>query len=98
MKLFQRVLLSTVLVFSLVVISAGGVIAQDDMQFEEYAVTLAGEIAGTVVKPAGDGSFATVLMLHGFASMKDEVGDMYKRLAASPHAMGRRRDVFVRQW
>ena len=56
--------------------------AQDDMDYDEYTVTLDGEIAGVVVQPSGDGPFPAVLMLHGFASSKDEVGGMYQRLAA----------------
>lgn len=82
MKRFSQLFLSLVLLTSLALVSVGGALAQDDMGYEEYAVTLEGEISGTIVKPAGDGPFATVLMLHGFASSKDEVGGMYQRLAA----------------
>jgi hypothetical protein len=35
------------------------------------------------VEPTGEGPFPAVLMLHGFASQKDEVGNMYERLAAA---------------
>jgi hypothetical protein len=67
---------------------SGTVFSQDDATYEEYTVTLDGEIAGIVVEPAGEGPFPTVLMLHGFGSHKDEVGDMYKRLAARLGEMG----------
>jgi len=80
MKLFR--MMSIILAVSLALAVAGGVFAQSE-GVREYAVTLEGEIAGIVVEPAGDGPFPTVLMLHGFASQKDEVGDMYKRLAAA---------------
>lgn len=44
-------------------------------------VTLDGGIAGTVRQPNGAGPFPTVLMLHGFGSTKDEVGNLYAILA-----------------
>lgn len=74
--------ISAIVVVSLALALAGGALAQGEA-VREYAVTLEGEIAGIVVEPAGEGPFPTVLMLHGFASQKDEVGDMYKRLAAA---------------
>ncbi len=58
-------------------------VAQDDPGYQEYAVLLNGEIAGTIVEPGGEGPFPAVLMLHGFASSRDEVGNMYKNLAAA---------------
>ena len=58
-------------------------LAQERQPFQEYAVTLENGIAAIVNQPAGEGPLPAVLMLHGFASHKDEVGDMYKRLAAA---------------
>ena len=70
-----------------VVLVAGGIVsgvvsAQDDTGYLEEAVTLDNEIAAIVGRPQADGLVPAVVMLHGFASFKDEVGDMYKRLAA----------------
>lgn len=49
----------------------------------ETSVTIAGHIPGTLSMPDKvNGKVPAVLMLHGFASQKDEVGDMYKNLAA----------------
>ncbi|MCD4685747.1 MAG: alpha/beta hydrolase [Anaerolineae bacterium] len=77
------------IIVSVVLAGIGGAaLAQDDIGYEEYAVVLDGEIAGIVVEPSGEGPFPTVLMLHGFASYKDEVGEMYKRLAAQLGAAG----------
>lgn len=64
------------------VMASGAVSAQEGTGYEEMAVTLDNEIAAIVGQPQGDGPFPAVVMLHGFASFKDEVGDMYKRLAA----------------
>ncbi|MBN1563346.1 MAG: alpha/beta fold hydrolase [Anaerolineae bacterium] len=84
-----RKLMITLLVLSAVMINlTGAALAQDDLGYEEYAVTLPGEISGTMVQPSGDGPFPTVLMLHGFASAKDEVGNMYLNLAAELGARG----------
>lgn len=50
----------------------------------ETVVTLENGVVGTLNKPAGAGSAGgapAVLMLHGFASTRDEVGGMYARLA-----------------
>ncbi|GIV80905.1 MAG: hypothetical protein KatS3mg051_0259 [Anaerolineae bacterium] len=58
-------------------------LAQEGQTYQEYAVTLENGIAAIVNQPAGEGPLPAVLMLHGFASHKDEVGDMYKRLAAA---------------
>jgi uncharacterized protein len=84
MKTFLKRLVPLVLVSSLMLVAVGGMAsAQGEMGYEEYAVTLENGIAGVVVEPQADGPVPTVLMLHGFASQKDEVGDMYKRLAAA---------------
>ncbi len=41
------------------------------------------QIPGTMAIPSGGGPVPAVLMLHGFGSQKDEVGDMYARVAAA---------------
>lgn len=47
------------------------------------------DISGTFVMPAGDGdAVPAVLMLHGYASLGDEVGNMYARLADALAAQG----------
>lgn len=53
------------------------------MQSGDVPVTLDGGISGTAYIPQGAGPFPTVLLLHGFGSSKDEVGNMYKDLAAA---------------
>ncbi len=68
-------------------IGGGRALAQDGMGYTEYAVTIDG-LSGTVVQPRAEEPVPAVLMLHGFASQKDEVGDMYKRLAAELGARG----------
>lgn len=54
----------------------------------ETPVTVGNGIAGTLNLPPGVKNPPVVLMLHGFGSYKDEVGDMYKRLAAALAAKG----------
>lgn len=51
-------------------------------QSGDLPVTLQGGISGTAYIPQGEAPFPTVLLLHGFGSSKDEVGNMYKDLAA----------------
>ncbi len=80
MKSFWRLLVVIALLTGLMV--SGVVSAQEDMGYEETAVTLDNEIAAIVGQPQVDGPVPAVVMLHGFASVKDEVGEMYKRLAA----------------
>lgn len=63
--------------------AVGGASAQDEAAFKEYVVTLDNGIVGTVVEPQAEGPVPAVLMLHGFASSRDEVGTMYKNLAAA---------------
>lgn len=45
-------------------------------------MTLDNGVVATLAMPASDSAVPAVLMLHGFASVRDEVGEMYKRLAA----------------
>jgi pimeloyl-ACP methyl ester carboxylesterase len=55
------------------------------------AVTLAGGVAGTLRRPDGASAASqapAVVMLHGFGSSKDEVGNMYARLADALAAQG----------
>ncbi len=52
------------------------------MTYQEHHVTLSGDIAGILNQPTGDGPFPTVLMLHGFGSQKNEVGNLFQRLAS----------------
>ena len=55
----------------------------------ESNVTIGGHIPGTLSIPdRATGKVPAVLLLHGFASSKDEVGDMYKNLAAKLAAQG----------
>jgi uncharacterized protein len=50
-------------------------------QSTEMVVDVGNGIIGILNKPAG--ATSAVLMLHGFGSQKDEVGNMYKNLAAA---------------
>ncbi|CAM4462028.1 alpha/beta fold hydrolase [Deinococcus marmoris] len=55
----------------------------------DSSVTIAGHVPGTLSLPDNaSGKVPAVLLLHGFASQKDEVGDMYKNLAAKLAAQG----------
>lgn len=55
----------------------------------ESSVTIAGTVPGTLSLPANaSGKVPAVLLLHGFVSQKDEVGDMYKNLAVKLAAQG----------
>ncbi len=58
------------------------VLAQVLYTYSESMIELDSGVVGTVTLPSVNGKVPVVLMLHGFASQKDEVGDMYKRLAA----------------
>ncbi len=90
MKASLRLTTLGVLVLSLLLAGMGGgqALAQDGMGYQEYAVTIDG-LSGIVVQPnTKEPAVPAVLMLHGFASQKDEVGDMYKRLAAELGARG----------
>lgn len=63
-------------------VGGGAVFAQEGAGYDEYVVTLDNEVVATVVEPQADGPVPAVLMLHGFGSLRDEVGNMYQRLAA----------------
>jgi uncharacterized protein len=54
----------------------------------EKPVVIGNGLAGTLSIPSGVKNPAAVLMLHGFGSYKDEVGNMYQRLAAALAAKG----------
>lgn len=81
MSIIRKALFVCLLVVALLAV-AGGSMAQE-AGFTESAVTLDNGIAAIVTQPAAEGPVPAVLMLHGFASYKDEVGEMYKRLAAA---------------
>lgn len=67
-------------------------LAQDEMAAAETAVNIPSDghdITGVLALPAdADGPVPAVLMLHGYGSSADEVGDMYGRLAESLAADG----------
>ncbi len=89
MKAIRKSLLLAALIGGLVLaVVWQPVWAQEGQTYQEYAVTLENGIAAIVNQPAGEGPLPAVLMLHGFASHKDEVGDMYKRLAAAMAEQG----------
>jgi fermentation-respiration switch protein FrsA (DUF1100 family) len=54
----------------------------------EKPVIIGDGLAGTLNIPSGVKNPPAVLMLHGFGSYKDEVGNMYQRLAAALAAKG----------
>ncbi len=60
----------------------GSSFAQDAASAEESVVTLDNGVVATLAMPQSDTPVPAVLMLHGFASSRDEVGNMYKNLAA----------------
>ncbi len=72
--------------------SVGGpaALAQDTMAGEAVTIPADGhDITGTFVMPQGaDGAIPAVLMLHGYGSTADEVGNMYARLADALDADG----------
>jgi uncharacterized protein len=57
--------------------------ATPTMNVNESVVTLEKGIVATLAQPQSNMPVPAVVLLHGFASSRDEVGDMYKRLAAS---------------
>lgn len=79
-----------ILLFSLALVGllslASVSFAQDataSLRPDETVVALDNGVVGTLLQPEGSAPMPAVLMLHGFASSRDEVGDMYKRLAAA---------------
>lgn len=77
LKLF---LLTLVMVGLLSTVSLG--FAHRENEVTETTITLDNGVVGTLAMPASETPVPAVLMLHGFASVRDEVGDMFKRLAA----------------
>ncbi len=55
--------------------------AGEKMSWSEHYVTIGEQIVGILAQPETDGKVPAILMCHGFGSQKNEVGDMYKRLA-----------------
>ncbi len=50
-------------------------------EYQEYSVTLTqAAFRCIILEPHVEGQAPAVLLLHGFAGPKDEVGDMYKRV------------------
>lgn len=82
MNAMRRLFMLLLLISSLMG-AAVGQIALAQEGFKEYPVTLEQGIAAIVTEPEATEPVPAVLMLHGFGSHKDEVGDMYKRLAAA---------------
>ena len=60
----------------------GIAVAQVVYTYSESKVTLDNGVVAIITRPSIEARVPTILLLHGFASQKDEVGDMYKRLAA----------------
>lgn len=56
--------------------------------FSSSVVQVSDDLVGTLVRPKQPGPHPTVLMLHGFGSKRDEVGDIYKRTAVGLSAEG----------
>jgi pimeloyl-ACP methyl ester carboxylesterase len=81
MKSFMMQLYSILIVAVFLGAITPGVQASE-AEFTEHQVTLEHGIKGIVIEPKGATAAPAILLLHGFASQKDEVGDMYKRLAA----------------
>ena len=83
MSVGRRSLLLSLLFGCLLLLAAGAASAQDEAGFTETVVTLDNGVVATPNQPVSDEPVPAVLMLHGFASYRDEVGEMYKRLAAA---------------
>jgi len=83
MSVGRRSLLLSLLFGCLLLLAAGATLAQDEAGFTETVVTLDNGVVATLNQPVSDEPVPAVLMLHGFASYRDEVGEMYKRLAAA---------------
>lgn len=57
-------------------------------EIEEFEIAVASGVRGTLTTAPGQPAEAVVLLLHGWASQRDEVGDMFKRLASVLTAHG----------
>ena len=90
--------LSPILVFSLSLALAGcpagagggkpDPAAGSAVNASSTVVQIGGGVVGTLVLPATEHRSPAVLMLHGFASKRDEVGDLYKTTATALAAEG----------
>jgi dienelactone hydrolase len=80
------------LVIALLSVAPVAASAADEMAATETAVSIPSgghDIVGTLALPAdAEGPVPAVLMLHGYGSSADEVGDMYGRLAEALAAQG----------
>jgi uncharacterized protein len=83
MKTRLKFLVAALMLVSLMSVVGTSFAQEATMQADESPVTLDNGVVGTLVLPQSDTPVPAVLLLHGFASQKDEVGDMYKRLAAA---------------
>ena len=89
MKKFFTILVTLfVLLFNLAVTPVANTVKAAEENFTETKVTIDDGISATINQPKDAKSVPAVILLHGFASTKDEVGDMYKRLAAALAAKG----------
>ncbi len=55
--------------------------AGEKNSWNERYVTIGDQIVGILAQPETEAKVPAILMCHGFGSQKNEVGDMYKRLA-----------------
>ncbi|HTP57295.1 MAG TPA: alpha/beta fold hydrolase [Spirochaetia bacterium] len=58
------------------------------LEVGETKVTIGKGIVGIINRPAGNSAMPAVLLLHSFASQKNENGDLFRRLAAALSAKG----------
>ncbi len=84
----RRILMSLVILAASSLLVPGLCIGEIAPTFKETAVTLDGGIQGILNEPETGDPVPAVLMLHGFGSQKDEVGNMYKLLSAALGAQG----------
>ena len=62
-------------------IIASTLMAGEEKSWSERYVTIGDQIVGILAQSDAEGKAPAILMCHGFGSHKNEVGDMYKRLA-----------------
>jgi hypothetical protein len=74
-----RRIVSLILLLAVATLTLAG--CQPVVDTSSQVVTLENGISGVLRKPDGATAAPVVLMLHGFGSSKDEVGNMYARLA-----------------